>query len=60
MYDKIGMTAGLKITSDVGIFEFTGIEPIDHLLFGNVSEHLEESVLKEMLKQIEERINSLF
>ena len=60
MYDKIGMTAGLKVTSDVGIFEFTGIEPIDHLLFGDVSEHLEESVLKEMLKQIEERINSIF
>jgi len=60
MYDKIGMTAGLKVTSDVGIFEFTGIEPIDHLLFGNVSEHLEESVLKEILKQIEEKINSIF
>jgi NAD(P)H dehydrogenase (quinone) len=60
LYDEIGMTDGLKITSDVGIFEFTGIEPLDHLLFGNISEHLEDSVLKDILKQIEEKINSIF
>ncbi|MGG3574017.1 NAD(P)H-dependent oxidoreductase [Bacillus gobiensis] len=60
IYDEMGMTAGLTITSDVGIFEFTGIEPLDHLMFGNVSEYLEEAALKDILKQIEEKINSLF
>lgn len=25
VYDKVGMTAGLKVTSDIGIFDFTGI-----------------------------------
>lgn len=38
IYDEMGMTNGLKITSDTGIFEFTGIEPVEHLLFGNVSD----------------------
>ncbi len=31
-YDEIGMTAGLKVTSDIGIFDFTGIEPVDHFV----------------------------
>ncbi|UAL50186.1 MULTISPECIES: NAD(P)H-dependent oxidoreductase [Metabacillus] len=60
IYDQMGMTAGLKITSDIGIFDFTGIEPLEHLLFGNVSETLEEAVRKDILRQIEETINSLF
>ncbi|ALC83477.1 NAD(P)H-dependent oxidoreductase [Bacillus gobiensis] len=60
IYDEMGMTASLTITSDVGIFDFTGIEPLDHLLFGNVSEYLEEAALKDILKQVEEKINSLF
>ncbi|MBP1082435.1 NAD(P)H-dependent oxidoreductase [Bacillus capparidis] len=59
IYDEMGMTASLTITSDVGIFDFTGIEPLDHLLFGNVSEYLEEAALKDILKQVEEKINSL-
>lgn len=59
IYDQIGMTAGLKITSDTGIFEFTGIEPVDHLLFGSVPS-AGEAALKDILKQVEETVASKF
>ncbi|MBM7651263.1 NAD(P)H-dependent oxidoreductase [Neobacillus cucumis] len=58
-YNEIGMTTGLKITSDTGIFEFVGIEPVDHILFGSVGS-LDEEAYKGMLKEVEEKINSLF
>ncbi|MFJ5763172.1 NAD(P)H-dependent oxidoreductase [Neobacillus sp. NPDC093182] len=58
-YDEIGMTSGLKITSDTGIFEFVGIEPVEHLLFGNIGSLHEESY-KGVLKEVEEKIHSLF
>jgi NAD(P)H dehydrogenase (quinone) len=53
------MTAGLKVTSDTGIFDFTGIEPVEHLLFGGVP-HVGDAALKDILEQIEESVNSLF
>jgi NAD(P)H dehydrogenase (quinone) len=59
IYDEIGMTAGLRVTSDTGIFDFTGIEPVEHLLFGGVP-HVGDAALKDILKQIEESVNSLF
>lgn len=59
IYDQIGMTAALKITSDVGIFDFTGIEPVEHLLFGNVP-RAGEAALKDILKQVEETVHSVF
>ncbi|BAB06467.1 NAD(P)H-dependent oxidoreductase [Halalkalibacterium halodurans] len=58
-YDEIGMTNGLKITSDTGIFEFVGVEPTDHLLFGSVGS-LNEEAYKGMLKEVEERVHSIF
>ncbi|WP_019911744.1 NAD(P)H-dependent oxidoreductase [Paenibacillus sp. HW567] len=58
-YDQIGMTAGLKITSDTGIFDFTGIEAVDHLLFGGISA-ADPEALKEILVQVEEKVTSLF
>jgi NAD(P)H dehydrogenase (quinone) len=58
-YDEIGMTAGMKVTSDTGIFEFVGIEPVEHLLFGSVGS-LNEEAYKGMLKEVEEKIHSLF
>jgi NAD(P)H dehydrogenase (quinone) len=30
IYDKSGMTDGLKITSDTGIFHYVGIELVEH------------------------------
>ncbi|KRE53581.1 NAD(P)H-dependent oxidoreductase [Paenibacillus sp. Soil522] len=59
IYDQIGMTAGLKITSDTGIFEFTGIEPVAHLLFGSVPS-AGEAALKDILKQVEDTVASVF
>lgn len=59
VYDEMGMTAGLKITSDIGIFDFCGIEPVDHLFFGSVGQ-VEDEAYKEMLNQVEETVYSLF
>ncbi|RRN68036.1 flavodoxin family protein [Peribacillus simplex] len=59
VYDKVGMTAGLKVTSDIGIFDFTGIEPVEHLLFGSIG-YLDEDAYKGMLKKVEDTINSYF
>ncbi|MBZ5753746.1 NAD(P)H-dependent oxidoreductase [Metabacillus rhizolycopersici] len=59
IYDEIGMTAGLKVTSDTGIFNFTGIEPVDHILFGSIG-YLDEEAYKGMLKKVEDTINSHF
>lgn len=59
VYDKIGMTAGLKVTSDVGIFDFTGIETVEHLLFGSIG-YLEEEAYKGMLTRVEDTINRHF
>lgn len=59
IYDQIGMTAGLKITSDTGIFDFTGIQPVAHLLFGSVPS-AGEAALKDILKQVEDKVDSLF
>lgn len=59
IYDQIGMTAGLKVTSDTGIFEFTGIEPVEHLLFGSVPS-VGESGLKDILKQVEQTVALVF
>ncbi|WP_028390165.1 NAD(P)H-dependent oxidoreductase [Bacillus cihuensis] len=59
VYDEMGMTAGLKVTSDTGIFDFTGIEPVDHLLFGSIG-YLDEEAYKGMLKKVEDTINSHF
>ncbi|AMM93539.1 NAD(P)H dehydrogenase [Peribacillus simplex] len=59
VYDKVGMTAGLKVTSDIGIFDFTGIEPVEHLLFGSIG-YLDEDSYKGMLEKVEDTINSHF
>ncbi|WP_121614171.1 NAD(P)H-dependent oxidoreductase [Mesobacillus foraminis] len=59
IYDEIGMTDGLKITSDTGIFDFVGIEPVGHLFFGSIG-YLDEEAYKGMLKKVEDTINSQF
>jgi len=58
-YDEIGMTAGMKVTSDIGIFDFCGIEPVEHLLFGSIG-YLDEEAYKGMLKKVEDTINYHF
>ncbi|MEO3944708.1 NAD(P)H-dependent oxidoreductase [Gorillibacterium sp. CAU 1737] len=59
IYDQIGMTDALKKTSDKGIFEFVGIEPVDHLLFGGVPS-VGEDGLKEVLTKVDETVSKLF
>ncbi len=55
----MGMTAGLKVTSDIGIFDFTGIETVEHLLFGSIG-YLDEEAYQSMFKKVEDTINSHF
>jgi len=59
IYDQIGMTEGLKVTSDIGIFDFTGIEPVEHLLFGSIG-YLNEEEYKSILKKVESSLNRHF
>ncbi|MCM3186855.1 NAD(P)H-dependent oxidoreductase [Priestia megaterium] len=59
IYDANGMTDALKKTSDMGIFEFCGVEVADHLLFGSVPV-VDDETRKDMLTQIEDKLNSLF
>lgn len=59
IYDTIGMTAGLKITSDIGILDFVGIEPVGHLFFGSIG-NLDGDGYKGLLQEVEDTIHSLF
>lgn len=59
VYDNIGMTAGMKMTSDVGIFDFVGIESVGHLFLGSIG-YLDEVAYKGMLKEVEDTIVELF
>ncbi len=58
-YDRIGMTDGLRVTSDVGIYAFCGIEAVGHLWFGNVVD-VDDAARKEMLKQVVDTLHDLF
>jgi NAD(P)H dehydrogenase (quinone) len=59
VYDSTGMTEALKKTSDTGIFDFCGIEVVDHLFFGSVPQ-VDDEARKDMLRQIENTIHSAF
>ncbi|MBB3108807.1 NAD(P)H dehydrogenase (quinone) [Paenibacillus phyllosphaerae] len=57
-YRASGMLESLKQTSDQGIFDFCGIQPVDHLLFGGVTS-VDDAARKAMLKQVETSFSSL-
>lgn len=59
IYDQMGMTAGLKMTSDVGIFDFVGIEAVDHLFFGSIG-YLDASAYDSMLEQVKQTVSTKF
>ena len=59
IYNTIGMTAALKLTSDVGIFDFVGIEVVDHLIYGSIG-YLDEAAYKAILAEIEAKVSGLF
>ncbi len=58
-YDEIGYDGWLKVTSDIGIFDFTGIETVEHLLFGSIG-YVHEEEYKEILNKVEDTINFHF
>ncbi|AFQ44816.1 NAD(P)H-dependent oxidoreductase [Desulfosporosinus meridiei] len=58
-YESIGMNRAFKTTMDVGVFGFTGIEPVDHLLFGSVTT-VDDLARKEMLGKVRETLNKHF
>ncbi|MGG4220733.1 NAD(P)H-dependent oxidoreductase [Paenibacillus jamilae] len=58
IYDEIGMTAGLKLTSDTGIFDFVGIESVGHLLLGSIG-YLDEEGYKGLLKQVQDTVKAV-
>lgn len=58
-YESIGMNAAFKTTMDIGVFGFTGIEPVDHLLFGSVTD-VDNSVRAKMLEKIEAAVSKHF
>ncbi|NUU75666.1 NAD(P)H-dependent oxidoreductase [Paenibacillus xylanilyticus] len=59
IYDQIGMTAGMKMTSDIGIFDFVGIEAVDHLFFGSIG-YLDAAAYQSMLEQVKQTVSTKF
>lgn len=58
MYESMGMNASLKQTSAGGIFDFCGIEVVEHFLFGGVTTVATDETRKEMLAQVEKKFSS--
>jgi NAD(P)H dehydrogenase (quinone) len=59
IYSKTGMYDGLKITSDIGIYEFCGISPVGHIFFGSVPQ-IDDAARKKMLEEVRGKAVSLF
>ncbi|KAA8787127.1 NAD(P)H-dependent oxidoreductase [Paenibacillus amylolyticus] len=59
VYDQIGMTDALKLTSDTGIFDFVGIEPVGHLLFGGIG-YLDGAAYQAMLDEVKQAVTTRF
>ena len=56
-YEQIGMHKSMKQTSDESIFEFCGIDVIQHVFFGAVPSSTEEE-RKQYLSEVEEVIKA--
>ncbi|CAM4398085.1 NAD(P)H dehydrogenase (quinone) [Paenibacillus endophyticus] len=59
IYESIGMNDSLKQTSGDGIFEFSGIEVVDHLLFGGVTSPDANEARANMLDQVKRKFAAL-
>ncbi|MNE90031.1 hypothetical protein D3C80_1875050 [compost metagenome] len=53
------MNNSLKQTSGGGIFEFCGVEVLEHLLFGGVGSGAGDEELSNMLSQVKEKFSAL-
>lgn len=58
-YDSTGMTDSMKETSDIGIFDFCGIESVGHIFFGAVPS-VDDATRKGMLETLKGKLDSLF
>ncbi|MEN1990085.1 NAD(P)H-dependent oxidoreductase [Paenibacillus hubeiensis] len=59
IYDQIGMTDALNMTSDTGIYDFVGIEPVGHILLGGVG-NVDEAAHAAMLEEVKQTIQAAF
>ena len=58
-YTAGGMFDAMKKTADVGIFEFTGIETIEHTFYTSVPS-VDNSVRKQYLEEVKDVVNRAF
>ena len=58
-YTTGGMFEAMKKTTDVGIFEFTGIETIAHTFYTSVPS-VDNSVRKQYLEEVKDVVNRAF
>ncbi|MFQ3573804.1 MAG: NAD(P)H-dependent oxidoreductase [Thermodesulfovibrionales bacterium] len=57
IYEKNGMIKSLRMTSDTGIFEFCGIEVVEHLFFGAVP-YIDDQQRRSMLDKVADILRS--
>ncbi|MEI5909580.1 NAD(P)H-dependent oxidoreductase [Bacillus spongiae] len=58
-YEEVGMIGAMKQTSDTGIFDFVGIETLEHKFFGAVPS-VDDATRKQMLIDVEDIMEKLF
>ncbi len=58
-YEASGMYNAMKATTDSGIFDFTGIEPLGHVFFGAVPS-VDDETRKGYLEQVKQKVNSVY
>lgn len=59
IYDQIGMTEGMRMTTDAGIFGFVGIEAVGHLFLGSIG-YLDAAGYEQLLSQVNATVKELF
>lgn len=59
VYTAGGMFDAMKQTTDAGIFEFTGIETLEHTFYTSVPS-VDDSVRKQYLEEVKEVVNRVF
>ncbi|WP_440603021.1 NAD(P)H-dependent oxidoreductase [Bacillus sp. GB_SG_008] len=58
-YDASGMFEAMKKTTDAGIFDFTGIETVEHAFYTSVPS-VDNEVRTQYLEEVKELVNRLF
>ncbi|MGG2094753.1 NAD(P)H-dependent oxidoreductase [Bacillus sp. S13(2024)] len=58
-YDASGMFEAMKKTTDAGIFDFTGIETVEHAFYTSVPS-VDDATRKQYLEEVKELVNRLF